>query len=400
MRIFPAFLNRPNHSKRWAMLAIFLTVGSAGILTVLNTSAATFVVKSETEAGTISAQASIVADSAASAGNAVKFGTTSTTDCTISAKLVNSCRPWLGGFASANVQFASDAKSQLLGHESLIGRQLDMAHTYHPAGNNTLSATDKYFATRPDTILVMNWKPSANWKDASGDNASVNAGIDQMAASIKTLGDTKILLVLYHEPENDVSSDVNCPDVAYKGSAGTPTDYRNMWANVQNRFEAAGTTNVVWGMNYMGFASWNCLIKDLWPGNGRVDWVLWDPYSGSNADTWDDAVGRYYDWFTQNSDSTHDFLSKPWGLGEFGIGHGTTLTADQAHTYQFYDDAKAGLSNNKYSRIKAYLNFDSQGVHDTQIAYVTTTHAYDASELQHYKAFAQDPRFSDSFYQK
>lgn len=354
--------------------------------------AATSVASRETESGVLANGASLVSDSAASGGMAVRFAAaTGGQECAISSKLVNSCRPWLGGFANSNASFASDTKSQILGHESLIGRQLDMPHTYHPVGSNTLSAADTYFATRPNTILVTNWKPANIWKDADGSNASINAGIDQMANSIKSLGTTKIMLVVFHEPENDVSSDPNCPDVSYKGSAGTPTDYRNMWANVRSRFDNAGVTNVVWAMNYMGFSAWNCLVKDLWPGNDKVDWVMWNPYSGSNAQTWDDAASIYYDWLTQNSDAQHDFLSKPWGLGEFGIGHGNTQVADQAHTYQFYDDIKASLVANRYPRIKAYLGFDTQGVHDTQIAYVTVTHEYDAVELQHYKNFAQDP---------
>jgi hypothetical protein len=385
----------------WPMVAtVIIPIAIIGVWYTLLGGAATSTSSFEPENGGLSGSAAMVTDNAASNNKAIRFATTSGNGaCTISDKLVNSCRPWLGAFANTNPSYASDIKSQILGHEELIGRELDMVHTYHPAGNNTLSQTDTYFAKRPGTILVLNWKPTNTWRDADGNNTSVNAGIDQMANSIKTLGATKIMLILFHEPENDVTTDPNCPNVTYKGNAGTPTDYRNMWANVQNRFDAAGVDNVVWGMNYMGFSAWNCLIKDLWPGNNLVDWVLWDPYSGSNAESWDEVVSVYYNWFTQNSDAQHDFVSKPWGLGEFGIGHGNTQTADQAHTYQFYDDAKASLAANRYPRIKAYLNFDTQGVHDTQIAYVTKTHEFDPVELQHYKAFAQDPRFTNDHYQ-
>jgi chitodextrinase len=318
--------------------------------------------------------------------------------CTVSDKLVNSCRPWYGAFAGKYSEHASDTKSQILGHESRIGRQVDIAHTYHPAGNNTLNTADKYFAARSNTILMLNWKPSGTWKAASGGDAGVNAGIDQMAREVKSLAPKKIMFTLYHEPENDVTNEPSCPGLGYKGSLGTPADYRNMWANVQSRFKAAGVTNVVWVMNYMGFSQWDCLVKPLWPGNDRVDWVMWDPYSGSNSVSWQSAVSRYYNWLSQNSDASHNFLSKPWGLGEFGIGHGNTTVADQAHTYKFYDDAKASLAQGTFPKIKAYVNFDTQGVHDTQIAYATKTHEYDPVELQHYKAFAQDPRFTDAFY--
>ena len=61
-----------------------------------------------------------------------------------------------------------------------------------------------------------------------------------------------------------------------------------MWHNVRARFDALGVTNVVWVMNYMGWKDWNCVVKDLWPGNDYVDWVMWDPYP-KNA-TWTSFV--------------------------------------------------------------------------------------------------------------
>ena len=66
-----------------------------------------------------------------------------TASCTVSAKLVNSCRPWLGAFAYNYPQTAADAKSQLLYHEQRIGRQADVVHSYHPAGNNQLSSVEQ-----------------------------------------------------------------------------------------------------------------------------------------------------------------------------------------------------------------------------------------------------------------
>ncbi len=58
--------------------------------------------------------------------------------CTVSPILVNSCRPWFGGTASDYPQVARDKKSQILYHEQRIGRQLEIAHTYHGYGDNAL----------------------------------------------------------------------------------------------------------------------------------------------------------------------------------------------------------------------------------------------------------------------
>src|SRR3954462_7749225 len=46
--------------------------------------------------------------------------------CTISAKLVNSCRPWLG--AESGGYGASTFRASMLEHETRIGRQGDIVH--------------------------------------------------------------------------------------------------------------------------------------------------------------------------------------------------------------------------------------------------------------------------------
>ena len=89
-----------------------------------------------------------------------------------------------------------------------------------------------------------------------------------------------------------------------------------MWRNVRARFDALGVENVVWVMNYMGYPTWDCVVEDLWPGNDYVDWVMWNPYPRNTS--WTLRIGHFYDLLTAKSDAEHDFLSKPWGLGEFG----------------------------------------------------------------------------------
>ena len=124
-----------------------------------------------------------------------------------------------------------------------------------------------------------------------------------------------------------------------------------MWHNVRARFDALGVTNVVWVMNFMGYEGWNCVENAVWPGNDYVDWVMWDPYP-RNA-TWAYHVGGFYNWLTTHSDAEHNYLSKPWGLAEFG-NNGTS----QANVYQMYDDAKRALDNGTYPRLKAYVVWD------------------------------------------
>lgn len=308
------------------------------------------------------------------------------TECVVSPTLVNPCRPWLGAVAGKYPGSAT-WRGQIEAHEQRIGRQVDSVHTYHPAGQVTLTAEERYFVQR-GTIVHLHWKPANRWVDAGGGNATVNAQIDQLADQIKSVSPHKVMLGVFGEPERFVTPGTSsCPDL--RGDAGSPGQYRSMWANVQNRFAARGATNVVWVMNYLGYNRWDCLFPELWPGNDRVDWIVWDPYIGP-SDRWDTFVGYFYSALERRSDTTHAFTSKPWGLAEFGFWYGT----NQADAYRMYDDALASLRAERFPRLKLYEPFDTIGVVDTRISY-THTGMFDPVEQQHYNAFANDPTFSD-----
>jgi hypothetical protein len=313
-----------------------------------------------------------------------------TPTCVVTEILVNTCRPWLGAAAGTYPDLASDLESQIAGHEARIGRAVDVVHLYHPPGSRPLSVVDRYYATRANTTAFINWKPAVSWRDADGSNPSVNAEIDAVADDIKSLGSTKILLTLHHEPEDDVSGGASgC--TTYKGSAGTPADYRAMWRNVRERFNARGVTNAVFVMNYMGFSQWDCMVDDLWPGDDLVDWVVWDPYSESQS--FSATIGRFYHYLEASADATHDYTSKAWGLGEWGVWGG----ASQAFTYQYYDDARASIAADEFPRLKLYSIFD-HGVTapgTSRIGY-DSNNVWDQSEVDHYRALANDPVFLGS----
>ena len=61
---------------------------------------------------------------------------------------------------------------------------------------------------------------------------------------------------------------------------------------------------------------------------------MWDPYP-RNA-TWTNFVNIFYNYLIANNDAEHDFMSKPWGLAEFGYV-GTSQTA----AYAIYDEARS-----------------------------------------------------------
>jgi hypothetical protein len=229
---------------------------------------------------------------------------------------------------------------------------------------------------------LVNWKPSYTWADADGGDSTVNAQIDAMARSVKALGSTKIFMTIFHEPENDISGGADgCPSAIYQGNAGTASQYREMWSNVESRFAALGVTNVVWSMNYMGFDRWNCMVDDLWPGNGLVDWILWDPYE-STSQGFSQSVGHFYSELTSLSDVAHDYLSKPWGLGEFGDG-----SSSDANQESFYSTVAQALDSNKFPKLQLLTLFDSGNY---RVAYNEAGN-FDSKELADLAALDQDP---------
>jgi plasmid stabilization system protein ParE len=302
--------------------------------------------------------------------------------CTISAKLVNSCRPWLG--AASGGYGKSGFRTHIEYHEARAGRQVDIAHDYLQPGQ-LLTSDERYFAGRANTILLLNWKPVDSWAKGSGSNASANAYIDQMADQIKGLGTTRIMLNLNHEPENDVSSGgaPSCGTKRLSGRMGSAADYVTMWHNVRARFDARGVSNVVWVMNYMGWTNWYCMTRDLWPGNDYVDWVMWDPYP--NVATWQSHVSGFYDYLLSVNDAQHDFASKPWGLAEYGY-KGTSQTA----AYQMYADVRLNLD--RFSRLRAYSVWDNSGNLDVRVGY-SSKGVLDQKEQDAYNTLVRDPVF-------
>ena len=117
-----------------------------------------------------------------------------TVDCTVTATLVNPCRPWLGAVADYYPGVGS-WKNQILAHEQRIGRTVDVIHGYHPAGKVTLLSDERFFVER-GSILYLNWRPANVWRDANGSKATVNAQIDKMAAQLASVAPRKIMLSL------------------------------------------------------------------------------------------------------------------------------------------------------------------------------------------------------------
>jgi hypothetical protein len=307
-----------------------------------------------------------------------------TSPCVLSAQLVPTCGVMLGAYPTSFGGGSSVAdRFDKFNQDS--GTTLSVGHDYRRPGEK-LDKADKAIARTPGALLLVNWRPTFVWAQADGGDATINAQIDAMAHSVKKVRHHTIMMVLYHEPEKAVSGGADgCPSNIYQGSQGTPEQYREMWANVENRFAALHVTNVVWALDFVGYPTWDCMIDDLWPGNSLVDWILWDPYMTNSRD-FSESVGSLYYTLTSLSDAQHDYLSKPWGLGEFG-----DLSSSDATQNQFYSTVKESLDTNEFPKLKLLTLYDAVGHSgDARVAF-DASHHYDPAEVANLDVLGQDP---------
>jgi hypothetical protein len=225
---------------------------------------------------------------------------------------VPTCGAWLG------IVVTNDSTQNVAAVEAQIGRKNDVIRIYHTPGSWTALTTAEKNYLNAGRRLLESVKPNSQWSNAvgvaNGGSATVDSQMASLAQSIAAIKPKKIMLIVWHEPENDV------------GTAGTTAQYVGMWHNVQNIFRANNATNVIWCWDIQNTAPKECscsaseraLLPSLWPGNTNVDWVMWDPYCSSESIT--DDVANGYNWLISNSTVTSDWASKPFALAEWGVG--------------------------------------------------------------------------------
>jgi len=151
-------------------------------------------------------------------------------------------------------------------------------------------------------------------------------------------------------------------------------------------FDAEGATNVVWVMNYMHYEKWDCMVRDLWPGNDMVDWIAYDPYS---SDGTVNTVTRFADVLTRKTDADHRFTDKPYLLAEYGV-----RSCEPAQTHAYYDNLRGLLAAGTVPNLRGLVVFDSKmagdGV-DFRVGYTCNGEA-DPAEQASFNRLAADPR--------
>jgi hypothetical protein len=249
-------------------------------------------------------------------------------------------------------------------HEANIGRQLDILRGYHTLSNWTNLNSVELSYLNAGQKLFLSVKPDPNWSNAvgvaNGGSATVDAELGSLAQSIGAIKPLKLMLCVWHEPENDVVGTSG-------GTAGTTNQYVAMWHNVRSIFNAYGATNVIWCWVIINAPFYRDLLPGLWPGNSYVDWVGWDVYQATNNEDYVAKQLSAYTYLVNSSDTNHTYTAKPWAWTEWGVGNQTWVptVADQTNTFNAVSTA---LNARLFPRIRYAAYFDTRGPNGTASA--------------------------------
>lgn len=255
--------------------------------------------------------------------------------------LTPSCGRWWG---SAVDQRHGNLLSAVRAAEGRTGRTLDVVHSYHRWFDDFPTASERTLA--PDHVLFLNWQPTGadghrlSWRSIAAGHQ--DARIDTTARRLRDLR-RPVLLSFAHEPEADV------------GHSGSVADFVAAWRHVHDRFARDHVTTVKWVWTVMGLDQpvWLQRYPALWPGDGYVDWVGWDPYNwgACRSRPWRsfaDTVHPFYDWLV-----AHVPAGMPLMLAEYGT---VESRDDPQRKANWYRDEVSAVD--RFPRLRALVYFD------------------------------------------
>ncbi|MFC0509377.1 glycosyl hydrolase [Micromonospora costi] len=299
----------------------------------------------------------------------------------VSATLVPSCGAWWGMYAPTSAADGWDHGRPVAEVEAQVGRRFDIVHRYHDFSNTGSNGAfpDVYERQqmREGRLMFFAWESRVfatgtvlTWADVY--SGRYDATIDAVAGRIRDAG-VPVFLGFDHEPEDDPAK-------------GTDADFVRAWRHVHDRFAAAGAHNAVWVWTVMGWSGHYDRYPGLYPGDGYVDWVAYDPYNFHvcNGNTvWKSpsaTVGTFYRWLDEHGIGA----GKPRMLAEFGTNR---HTADPDAKRRWFEEFPAALK--AHPKIKAAVYFNSAGMTTTS-ATCDMTMNHDASALAGFARAGQD----------
>ena len=237
--------------------------------------------------------------------------------CAVSADLVPSCGALIG------ISVGPSSERDIASLEKVMKRKVDILYEFHGI-DKKLPARDEKQMVAQGRVLHVNIEskefvkanhPEVAWREITG--GRFDSVLKQQAKGFKKLK-TPVMVTFDHEV-----------DSAKKvGQRGTAAEFVAAWRHIHDVYKAAGATNVVWVWVVTGYeGNWD-RVPAVYPGNGYVDWVSWDPYNFSgcqqgtvNPDEWksfEDTVSPFYNWLQTKGAAAGIDPKKPYMLSEFG----------------------------------------------------------------------------------
>jgi hypothetical protein len=261
-------------------------------------------------------------------------------------------------------------------HERRIGRNVHLAMNFATPGRLPRPGRDGIqMLRRSGRALLQCWKPVERWAHADGNDYEINRYLMRCAVEVRAL-EVPVLMVLHHEPENDV------------GVVGSASEYRIMWAHVRRVFTDAGCKNVTWGAAFMNYPKWDSLLPQLWPVQADPEWILFNAYGSPARPGYVSNVDRFYQHLAD--ESWFPSAEKLWGVREWSV---KGLNGDAAYAY--FNAARKSVEEGVFPRLRAHVVFDSPGkerISEMRVGYGSSG-VPDAKKAAAYRAFSHAPAF-------
>jgi hypothetical protein len=246
--------------------------------------------------------------------------------------------------------------------QRMIGRRLDIVHTYLRADAAFPTSSDLVFLRQGSTLLVS-WALNGSRDIVAG---RYDASIAQRAQELKALGRPVFLEWRWEMDRPNLGPEV-----------GSPADYVAAWKHIRQIFAEQKVTNVawVWCPTARGFA--NGTAAAYYPGNDEVDWVCADAYPRAGPErSVASIIQPFLAWAAEHP--------RPVMIGEYGVPQSYSA----ARRAQWLRAATQTVL--RHPQIKALLYFDS----DTTGTSPETSYGLDAGPLAAFRDMADSNYFN------
>lgn len=259
--------------------------------------------------------------------------------CLIGPDLVPTCGVLWGTYTPGGPAGVTDM-------EAAMGRPFDIVKRYHDFSNAEFpNAYEQELGGSGTRSLFLAWVSQIRSTGYRIPWSAIASGyydesvLEPAAERVKAWG-KRVFIDFDHEA-----------DGRRRSGQGTPEEFRAAYRHVQDVFDRVGATNAVWVWVTTGWhGNWET-IQRMYPGDGYVDWIGWDPYNyyACREMEWmspGETFGRWYDWLEQ-----HGLGDKPLMVAEYGT------VGDPDEAAEWYRNVPAALE--KYPNIKAVVQFNT-----------------------------------------